>query len=141
MEEQIFGDAKISLHEKNDRIIVVKYIENWYGEDNLKTAEEVVSGVKSYGAQINGSNAMLAIVPTLYTEKSILNYYQNADFGEVARAMVIRSFAAKIVGNMYLKAFKHSVNENGRHVPTKLFTDEDHAIEWLNKQFEKSDRS
>jgi hypothetical protein len=42
----------------------------------------------------------------------------------LAEAYVIHSFSQKIVGNFYLK-----VNKPKR--PTKIFTNEDEAIEWL----------
>jgi hypothetical protein len=138
MKKQIFGDAQISLYEYNNNIVIIDFIENWAGPTDIATAKKVVAGIKSTTASIEGSNALLGIIPKRYAEKRILNYYQQADFGEIARAFVIPSFAAKIVGNMYLKAFKNAVNENGRYVLTKLFTDKGKAVLWLQEQLDKN---
>lgn len=65
--------------------------------------------------------AFLIEVPKHYTSKEILNYYQYIEVGDVARALVLNSFATKVMGNLYFKLSKGKPNEIGRLIPTKLF--------------------
>ena len=134
MTEQIFGDASISLHDNH--ILRVEHLEDWNGKDNLDTAKQVVAGMHSL-ATTQPFVAMLVIPSSLYKKKEILDFYQQADINEVARAMVVKSFAAKLVINMYLKIAKGKPNENGRYVTNKVFTNEEKAIVWLQQQISK----
>jgi hypothetical protein len=131
MTEQLFGDASIRWHDNH--ILRVEHLEDWKGEDNLDTAKEVVAGMQSYGAT-KPFIGMLVIPSSLYKKKEILDFYQQADINEVARALVINSFAAKLVMNMYFKIAKGKPNANGRYVTNKLFTNEEKAIIWLQQQ-------
>lgn len=135
MKEEFFGDAALSWYSEEKAILKVRHLENWEGEDNLETAKEVVEGMKTYteGDQLKG---LLIIAPTLYKKKEILDFYQKSDTNGVARALLIGSFAAKIVGNMYLRIAKGKTNEKGRFVPTKLFTEEKKAVQWLREELE-----
>lgn len=135
MQEQIFGDTTISWYNEEETILSVQHIEKWEGEDNLETAKEVLKGIQSYMGT-GALKGLLIIAPSLYKKKEILDEYQKTDVNEVARALVIHSFAAKVVGNMYLRVAKGKTNEKGRHVPTKLFTEKEKAVQWLKEKLE-----
>jgi len=88
--------------------------------------------------QAKERKVLLVTAPSLYQGKEVLNSYQQADLNEAARALVVNSFTAKLVGNMYLKLAKGKPNESGRIVPSKLFTDEEKAIDWLRKKIKEA---
>lgn len=134
MTEQLFGDTSINWHDNH--ILRIEHLEDWKGEDNLDTAKEVVKGIKALTTD-KPFIGMLFIFSSLYKKKEILDFYQQQDAKEIARAIIIQSFAAKLVGNMYLKLAKGKPNENGRYVPNKLFTNEEKAIVWLQQQVNK----
>lgn len=135
MKEQILGDTTISWYNEEETILSVQHIEKWEGEDNLETAQEVLKGIQAYmgTGELKG---LLIIAPSLYKKKEILDKYQKTDVNEVARALLISSFAAKVVGNMYLRIAKGKTNEKGRYVPTKLFTEKEKAVQWLKEKLE-----
>lgn len=133
MKEEYFGDTAIGYY--NDFTIKIRHPEEWEGEDDLATAKEAMDGARSYfGEVIN--KGLLVIGPTIYKNREILNYYQQRELNEAARAIIVTSFGAKVFGNMYLKLAKNKKNEAGRNVPTKLFTDIDKGVAWLYNQIE-----
>jgi hypothetical protein len=131
MEKQTVGDVILSKY--NEDILVIDHIENWQGEDDLETAQLVVAAIKAMAVG-SSHKGLMVIAPNLYKNKDLLDLYQQADINEIARALVIPSFGAKIIGNMYLKIAKGKTNENGRYVPSKLFTNRGKAIKWLTEQ-------
>ena len=68
----------------------------------------------------------------------MLDCYQRAEWGEVAIALLLASFGAKVIGNLYLKLTKNKPNEAGRVVPVKLFTKKEVAEEWLLGEIAKN---
>ncbi|MGH1336404.1 MAG: hypothetical protein ACRBFS_09780 [Aureispira sp.] len=134
MNEEFFGDVAIGLYK--DKIVQVRHPEEWQGEDTLEVAKEVMDGIKRYvGTEPKG---LLIIGPSTYKNKEVLDYYNQRDVNEVARALITPSFAAKVFGNMYLKLAKNKKNEIGRHVPTKLFADKEKGVLWLYEQIKNS---
>ncbi len=131
MKEEFFGDVAISVY--NEYIIKVRHLENWEGDDDLDNAKKVTDGIKFF-SEIEPRKGLLIISPSLYKKKEILVHFQQTDLHEVVRALLVNSFAAKIVANMYLKLAKGRKNETGRHVPFKLFTDQEKAITWLEQE-------
>lgn len=83
------------------------------------------------------NHCILIEVPSRYASKEILQHYQSVELGEVARVLLLNSFATKVVGNLYLKLSKENPNEAGRVVPTKLFTKKAEAEKWLLAEIEK----
>jgi hypothetical protein len=114
---------------RSDNIVELINNEEWDQPDTLEIAKENMSMVKHV---IDGEcRGFLVEVPNKYITKELLNYYQNVEVGDVARALVLNSFAAKVVGNLYFKLSRGKPNEEGRVVPAKLFTDEELAVKWL----------
>jgi hypothetical protein len=117
---------------------IVQLVENkdWTGTDTLETAGEVTSIMKE--VIDNQPRAILVEVPNKHSPKEILNHYQVVEVGDVARALLLNSFGAKVMGNLYLKLLGGKSNEAGRVVPTKLFTKKEEAVEWLLEEIKKS---
>lgn len=49
----------------------------------------------------------------------------------IASALVIQSMAQRLVGNFYLQV-------NRPHIPTRLFTDREAALEWLREEVRRA---
>ncbi|WP_052592422.1 hypothetical protein [Aureispira sp. CCB-QB1] len=120
---------------REDDIVELVNNQDWKESDTLEIAVENMMMVKK---AIDGkSRGFLVNVPNRYVSKELLHYYQNVEVGDVARALILNSFAAKIVGNLYFKLSGGKPNETGRIVPTKLFNNRKQAIEWLLDEIEK----
>lgn len=116
---------------------IVETIENkgWDQPDTLEIAKGDLAIIRKV---IDGQpRGLLIETPSRYTSKVILDYYQNTELGAIARALILNSFAAKVVGNLYLKLSKGKSNEAGRIVPTKLFTDKEAGEKWLLKKIKE----
>jgi len=61
-----------------------------------------------------------------YQTKEVREFYASKEMGKniTAMAVLVDSLASKILGNFFIKA-------NKPHFPTKLFTDEQLAVNWL----------
>lgn len=134
-EKRLIGTSQIGVL-RIDNIVEVLDNKEWDQPDTLEVAKEDVAMLRQL---IDGRPdiCLLIEIPNRHTSKEILNYYQQMDMGEVARAMIIDSFAAKLIGNLYLKVSKGKPNEAGRVVPTKLFRKKDEAEKWLLDRMEK----
>ncbi len=64
------------------------------------------------------------MVPSFHINKEIIEVYNEIDTGQLADALLVNSFGAKILGNLALKILK-------KNRPIRLFTDRDKAEEWL----------
>lgn len=135
MEEQIFGNLALAWREEN--IISVRQIHTLDVEDDVEAARQGIAGLIKF-AEGPTRKGLLALLPPLYQKKEVLRLFQKADFNEAAVALIVKSFAGKIVGNMFAK-IASKPNANGRITPTKLFTDENKAISWLREQIALSE--
>lgn len=115
---------------RNDGIVEIINNEEWNQPDTLEVAQKDTSIVKEVIAG-RPNHCILIEVPSRYASKEVLQHYQSVELGEVARALLLNSFATKVVGNLYLKLSKGKPNEAGRVVPTKLFTKKEEAVKWL----------
>lgn len=136
--EKIKGNGIIVVL-RSDGIVDILDNKKWKQQDTLKTVREDTTLMKKV---IDGqpNRSILIEVPSRYVSREILNHYQSVELGEVARALLLNSFAAKVVGNLYLKLSKEKPNEAGRIVPAKLFRKKEKAVEWLLEQKEKSQK-
>lgn len=115
---------------RNDGIVEIINNEEWNQPDTLEVAKKDTSIIKELiGDKPN--HCILIEVPSRYASREVLQHYQSVELGEVARALLLNSFATKVVGNLYLKLSKGKPNEAGRVVPTKLFTKKEEAEKWL----------
>lgn len=137
MEKHNFGNLIVFFREEN--IIEVEQIHDWKGGD-LEGAQQAVEGLKVFLKDDKGLKGILIHSPSLYQSKEVLNCYQQADLQEAAKAILVKSFTQRLIGNLYMKLSKDKPNESERIVPSKLFTDEEKAMDWLRqklKQIEK----
>jgi hypothetical protein len=134
-EERILAPTMIIIPRSNN-IIEVLDDEKWDEPASLEVTKQATAMIKkTIGGQSN--RGLLIEVPSRYTSREILNHYQSVELGAVARALLLNSYATKLIGNIFLKLSKGKPNEAGRIVPLKLFTDRDEAIEWLLGQMKK----
>lgn len=133
--QRITGNGIIAVLRK-DGILDVLDNKEWNQRDTLESVTEDTSLMKKV---IDGqpNRSLLIEVPSRYISKEILSHYQSVELGEVARVLLLNSFGAKVVGNLYLRLSKGKPNEAGRIVPAKLFTDKYKAIKWLLKVVEE----
>lgn len=122
---------------RSDDIVELINDKDWNETDTLEVARNITAGIRE---AIDGKPRGLMIeVPNRYTKREILKHYQNSELGAVARALILNSFATKVVGNLYLKLSKEKPNEAGRVVPTKLFTNKEEATKWLLEKMQEDE--
>lgn len=126
---------EMTIFLREDDIIELMSNEDWKGAATLENAKEIMSIVKQLTD--NEIRGCLVEVPNRHASKEVLAYYQATDGGVVARALLLNSFGAKVMGNLYLKLFRTKPNEAGRVVPNKLFTKKEEAVEWLLQEMAK----
>lgn len=125
----------ISIFVRPNSIIELKHNEDW---NQAYTIEDAKKNMETIRKITNRQPIGLFInVTHTYTDKKLLDYYHTVDIGEVARALLLTSFATKLIGNMYLKLAKKKANEKGRYVPHKLFTDKEKGMSWLQECLKK----
>ena len=90
-------------------------------EENLAVLEEAIAGKP---------RATLIYFPDVYIKKEVLREYANSDLRTTASALLAKSFASKLVGNLFL-SLTGRFNEKIKNRPTKVFTDKEAAIKWL----------
>ncbi|MFK7799540.1 MAG: hypothetical protein AB8E82_18960 [Aureispira sp.] len=135
MEEQIFGNLALAWCEED--IISVRQINTVEFQDDVEAARQGIAGLIKF-AEGPTRKGLLALLPPLYQKKEVLKLFQKADFNEAGVALIVKSFAGKIVGNMFVK-IAQKPNDHGRVTPTKLFMDEAKAISWLREQIALSE--
>ena len=135
-EEQRIKGNSITIILRTDGIIEIVDNEEWDKAETLETATEDTATLKKH---IDGHDkALLVVVTSRYISKEILHHYQKFEFGDVARALIVSSFAAKVIGTLFMKLSKEKPNEAGRIVPLKLFTKKEVAEEWLLDELKKN---
>lgn len=117
---------------------IIELISNkdWQGVGTLENAIEIMSIIK--GLTKNEVRGCLVEVPNRHASKEVLAYYQNTEAGAIAQALLLNSFGAKVMGNLYLQLFGGKPNEAGRVVPIKLFTKKEDAITWLLEKLKEN---
>jgi hypothetical protein len=131
MEKHTFGNLIVFYREEN--IIEIEQIHDWKGGD-LEGAQQAVEGLKLFLKDNKGLKGILIHSPSLYQSREVMNCYQQADLYEAAKAILVKSFTQRLIGNLYMKVTKGKPNESGRVVPSKLFTNEEKAVEWLREK-------
>lgn len=134
MEEKMVGDLALSW--RAEGIVGVRQVPKRAAQDEVEAAKMGVEGIAEFTKDVE-HKAFLVVMPSLYQRKEVMDIYQQSDFNEAGVALLVKSFAGKIVGNMFLK-IANRPNVMGRIVPTKLFTSEEKAIEWLQEQIEQA---
>lgn len=123
-----FETRALKIIVRPDDIIELVSKPDWNQPDTVEVALENIEMLKK---AVNGQpRAMLSHVPNTYISKEVLECYEKAEIGEVARALITISFGAKIVGNLFIKV--GSALSGGKNkAPTKLFSNKPEAERWL----------
>jgi len=118
-----FENISVSIRE--DGIVLVKVAANF--EIDVPHVKKVVNAIEELG---KGDKFPLLIVSGEFTlptpEARTYIASPESDPYAKAEAYVVKSFSQKLVGNVFL-----SFNKPAR--PTKIFTSEEKAIEWLQQ--------
>lgn len=117
----------ITIKVRPDRIIELRVKESWTDPDTVEVALENIEMLTK--AVEAGGRGILSYSPNTYMEKDVLECYKKAKIGHVASAILVTSFAGKIVGNLFLK-----IVGSGSSVVTKIFTKQENAERWLLQQ-------
>ena len=113
---------EVILYE-ND-IVETKVREDWNEPDTVETITEHALLIKKV---IDGKQrGLLAVLPGFHMKKNLLEIYDQTEMGEIAVALLVNSFTAKILGNMVLRVKKTTS-------PARIFTDRAAAEAWLLK--------
>jgi hypothetical protein len=113
-----------------DNIIEIKAKEDFTTEFTMEGAKENVALIE----KIVGKDPRSVIVwmPDNYMKKDIIKYYNEFEQEYVTTALITKSFASKIIGNLFLTLRVRFVPKNKRNTnPIKLFTDKEEAVSWL----------
>ncbi|MBL4649769.1 MAG: hypothetical protein JKY03_08560 [Aureispira sp.] len=101
----------------------------------ILTLEEVDTNLAAMETAINGkTTGLLLHIASSYTKKEVLKKYSDLDFGIIATALIVNSYASKLVGNLVLTL---SSRFSSKKLPNKIFTDKEVAIEWLEEKLAK----
>lgn len=123
MKEKVLSHSRIRFTEEGIMIIHCK-------EDYQYEIQDVKDLVIAAGELSGGKSVPTLTIPGKYTEatKEALDFIFSKDsiLYASADAFIAQSLSQKIIGNFYLKIKKPSI-------PTRLFTNEKSAIEWLKK--------
>lgn len=127
MESRIIND-KIELTKRDDQIYVYKAI------NECTLDMETAIAMTKAGDEWNGTELCANLVDMrdmLYVNSTVRDFGAAQYRPHVAgSALLIESVFGKYFANLFMKLSKPKV-------PTKLFTDENAAIEWLKEQMEK----
>ncbi|MFK7799637.1 MAG: hypothetical protein AB8E82_19445 [Aureispira sp.] len=117
----------VTIKVRSNGIIELRVKKSWTDPDTVEVALENIEMLTK--AVEAGGRVILSFSPNTYLEKEVLGCYKKAKIGHVASAILVTSFGAKIVGNLFLKLIG-----SGNSVATKIFTKQENAEEWLLKQ-------
>lgn len=137
MKEMKVVNTVINYYDEQEDIICMKYLADEKDSDDIESAKQIIDAIRPLFIP-NKPQCFMVDAPTFYIDKKVLDHYNKTDYGEVARAIVMKSFATKVMGNMFMKLNKNKPTETGRIVPTRLFNAHEKAVEWLRKQMEKA---
>ena len=127
-ENIIYHTTELTFVVRPDNIIEMGTNVNFKGtysldsvEENLKVLEKAIAGKRK---------ATLLHFPDVYVKKEVLKKYSNSDLQTIATALLAKSFASKLVGNLFL-SLHGRFNEKLKDRPIKVFTKQEVAVEWL----------
>lgn len=105
-------------------VIYMSTREDWDQPDTLEVAKENMTALKN---MVDGKRrGLISELPNTHLPKEVMEFYQDFNPGQVATALMVNSFGAKVMGNLFLKLAAKNNSE-----PVKLFSKESEAEEWL----------
>jgi hypothetical protein len=114
------------LNVRPDNIVEIIDNPDWERNVSIEDADKNIAIMKEV---LEGKGrATLTEVSGIYIDRKVLEHYSKNPTGQVASALLTKSFAAKVMGNLILKLTKKAENSNA---PVKIFTDKSKAEIWL----------
>jgi len=92
-------------------------------KENIALIEKIVD---------NDPRCVIVWMPDIYMKKEIIKYYNDFEQEFVTTALITKSFASKIVGNLFITLRTRFLSKNKiKTNPIRLFTAKEDAINWL----------
>lgn len=108
-------------------IIELSQKPEWDQPDTIEVAKDMALMLKkAIGNNIHG---LLYFPPNVYIKEEIIRAYTTIQIGHVAEAIIVESFATKLIANMLLKFRKNSL-------ACKIFNKQEEAEQWLLEQIQ-----
>jgi hypothetical protein len=97
--------------------------------ENIALIEKIVN---------NEPRCVIVWMPDIYMKKDIIKHYNEFEQKFVITALITKSFASKIVGNLFLTLRARFISKNTiKTNPIKLFTAKEEATTWLLETMKK----
>jgi len=121
---------ELTITIRPDNIIEIKVREDLEGGFTLEGAKENVAMMEEIVG--NAPRCVIAWMPDVYMKKEIIKYYNDFEQEFVTTALITKSFASKIIGNLFITLRTRFVSNNKMKTnPIKLFTTKEDAVNWL----------
>ncbi|WMX12893.1 MULTISPECIES: hypothetical protein [unclassified Aureispira] len=129
-----FKTRALTITVRPDDIVDIVPNEDWVEPDTMEIAKENVAAMKK---AVDGKpRGLLSRTPSTYLSKEVMNYYSEAEVGEVATVILTNSFGSKVVGNLFLKLTGKSRGD----APIRIFSasNKEEGIAWLLEHINKA---
>lgn len=137
MKEVQIVNTLVKFYDEKEDIVWMQYLADEKDSDDLESAQQITEGIQPL-FELDKAQCFMVDAPTFYIDKEVLDFYNKTDYGEIARAIIIKSFTTKVMGNMFMKLNKNKPSEKGRIIPVKLFNSHEKAVKWLREEMEKA---
>lgn len=118
-------------------IIEIRTNENFEGDYTLEGAKENITVLHALLGQ--KTSAIIAWMPDTYMKKEIIKYYNSFELPNIATALITKSFASQLIGNLFLTLRTRLLPSAKKlNNPVKIFKKEQEAVDWLLDYLEKN---
>jgi hypothetical protein len=122
--------------------IVATTINEGITELTLEGVKEVLMATNKVHTATDAPKGALIYAPSFYVKKAVLKgYAANREANLVAAAILTPSFSSQIIGNLLLTLRGRIMALSNEELePSKVFRDEEKAVEWLLMHLEKAQK-
>jgi len=125
-----YKTTELTITIRPDTIIEIKVREDLVDGFTMEGAKESIALIEKIID--NDPRCVLVWMPDIYMKKDIIKHYNDFEQENVTTALITKSFASKIVGNLFLTLRTRFTSKNKiKTNPVKLFTAKEEAITWL----------
>ncbi|MBL4650371.1 MAG: hypothetical protein JKY03_11625 [Aureispira sp.] len=125
-----YKTTELTITIRPDTIIEIKVREDLVDGFTMEGAKESIALIEKIID--NDPRCVLVWMPDIYMKKDIIKHYNDFEQENVTTALITKSFASKIVGNLFLTLRTRFLSKNKiKTNPVKLFTAKEEAITWL----------
>lgn len=125
-----YKTTELTITIRPDTIIEIKVREDLVDGFTMEGAKESIALIEKIIN--NAPRCVLVWMPDIYMKKDIIKHYNDFEQENVTTALITKSFASKIVGNLFLTLRTRFLSKNKiKTNPVKLFTTKEEAITWL----------